>query len=522
MDSLSGFHPVEYIGRAVKYYLGSNTGLVHEYVDYNVQNGIKYYYALVAYDGGSIKFGIPPSETQAVISRDPITGELKYDVNTAGVTPGPPASGIDSAQAGIGGLPTQVVGDATGKIGVLILNNSTVEDKLYKIYFPDSTVYNVLDSTGVEDKFTANDTVYVDLSRQNIEEDSFQLLDSGGNPVDTSKYFVNYEFGRIKGQNGGLPKGEVFQAKYRYYPVYKSTNIHGEDANDAFNGLRVFVLSDPLAIDYKTSGFINDNNVNLQDTLMFPPVAGAPKVKYRANWEIRWTGMDTTADGKWVNPGDTVITNLGSVKIVCPFKIVNVTENVPAEYLLFVPTGTKNLTRWNLKYAILLRPTNAKGTTTSYQVQFSLPSDSNVTPVYPKAGDVFAVNTTKPFQAGDTYLFKTQKSGFQQQEASQGLDNIYVVPNPYVAYSIAESPSNFSDARGDRQIQFRNLPPKCTIRIYTITGELVQTINKDDNTSMATWDLLSYEGERIAYGVYIYHVDAPGIGQKIGRLAIIK
>ncbi len=522
VDSLSGFHPVEYIGRAVKYYLGNNTGLVHQYVDSTVQNGITYYYGLVAYDGGSIKFGIPPSETQAVISRDPITGKLKYDVNTAGVTPGPPANGIDSAQVGIGGQPTQVIGDATGKINVQVLNNLAVGDRLFKIYFPDSTVYSVLDSTGIEEQFTAKDTVYVDLSHQNIEEGSFQILDSGGNPVDTSKYFVNYEFGRIKGQNGGLPNGEVFQVKYRYYPVYKSIKIHGEDGNDTFDGMRVFVKTDALALDYKTSGFINNDQVNLRDTLMFPPVAGAPKVKYRADWEIRWLGMDTTSDGQWVNPGDTVITNLGNVKIICPFKIVNITENVPAEYLLFVPTGTKNLTRWNLKYAILLRPTNAKGTTTSYQVQFSLPADTNAAPVYPKAGDVFAVNTTKPFQAGDTYLFKSQKAEFQQQAATQGLDNIYVVPNPYVAYSIAENPSNFSDARGNRQIQFRNLPPKCTIRIYTITGELVQTINKDDNTSMATWDLLSYEGERIAYGVYIYHVDAPGVGEKIGRIAIIK
>ncbi len=76
--------------------------------------------------------------------------------------------------------------------------------------------------------------------------------------------------------------------------------------------------------------------------------------------------------------------------------------------------------------------------------------------------------------------------------------------------------------RGDRELQFRNLPPKCTIRIYTITGELVDTIEKDDLTSMASWDLLSSEGMRIAYGVYIYHVDIPGVGEKIGRFGVIK
>ncbi len=100
--------------------------------------------------------------------------------------------------------------------------------------------------------------------------------------------------------------------------------------------------------------------------------------------------------------------------------------------------------------------------------------------------------------------------------------NIYVVPNPYVAYSTSEEPGRSTTLRGDRDLQFRNLPPKCTIRIYTLLGELVQTIEKDDLTSLAHWDLLSNEGQRIAYGIYIYHVDAPEVGEFIGRIAVIK
>ena len=76
--------------------------------------------------------------------------------------------------------------------------------------------------------------------------------------------------------------------------------------------------------------------------------------------------------------------------------------------------------------------------------------------------------------------------------------------------------------RDDRRIEFRNLPPKCTIRIYNIVGEFVDEIIKDDTNNFATWDLLSFESQEIAYGVYIYHVDAPGIGEKIGRFGVIK
>ena len=60
--------------RGVKYYLGDNSGLQHEYVDSTVQNGITYYYAVVAYDHGSPD--LPPTETQSVIQQDPLTGEL--------------------------------------------------------------------------------------------------------------------------------------------------------------------------------------------------------------------------------------------------------------------------------------------------------------------------------------------------------------------------------------------------------------------------------------------------------------
>jgi hypothetical protein len=83
-------------------------------------------------------------------------------------------------------------------------------------------------------------------------------------------------------------------------------------------------------------------------------------------------------------------------------------------------------------------------------------------------------------------------------------------------------PGTSATRRGEYRLQFRNLPPRCTIRIYTIVGELVQTIQKDDYNSFADWDLLTNEGHRLAYGVYIFHVDVPDVGQKIGRFAVIK
>jgi hypothetical protein len=36
------------------------------------------------------------------------------------------------------------------------------------------------------------------------------------------------------------------------------------------------------------------------------------------------------------------------------------------------------------------------------------------------------------------------------------------------------------------------------------------------------WNMLSKDGQEISYGVYVYHVEAPGVGEKIGKFAVIK
>ncbi len=527
IDSLKGYHPVEYAGRAVKYYVGDNTGLVHKYVDSTVTNGINYYYAVVAYDGGTDE--IPPSENKAVILRDPITGELTFDPNTVQVTPGPLGAGVEKAEAGVNGqpIPAEWV-NSTGEINIEVLEDLEVKEKLYSIDFLEPELYNVLDSTGVTDEITSKDTVFVDLSKKNIQLESVQVFDAGNNLVDPSKYFVNPGFGKIRGtSSGSFPAGEKFTVKYRYYPVYQSTLVNSEDGNPAFDGLKVYVQKDELALDVENSGWAPTADVNVRDSLQYDPngnYPGSPKTLYRADWEVRWNDLDTLADGSWANVGSRAwapLTGLSDT-VDCPFVIWNITEDVPANFFVVEQKDTKGNGRWDWGDGIILRATNAGPTESSYYLEFSLPSDSNVTPKLPKAGDVYTVRTRKPFLKGDKYTFETKPVKFSGAKAKPQLENVYVVPNPYVAYSIAEEPGRSADKRGDKVIQFRNLPPTCTIRIYTITGELVQTIEKDDMSNMATWDLLSFEGQRVAYGVYIYHVDAPGVGEKIGRFALIK
>ena len=362
------------------------------------------------------------------------------------------------------------------------------------------------------------------MRNKNIVANSIKVYDANGNLIPASSYETNPAFGRIKGSSfNALPAGQVFKVEYSYYPVFNSSLVNNEDANPTFNGMKVFVKNDALAIDAENTKFIGDVDVNITSAIRTGAQLPGVFQNYRADWEIRWLNLDTLANGKWANIGDTALTTQFA-PAVAPFNIINTTENVKGEFLIQenIPALRGN-GQWDFGETIVLRPTNAAGVAVTYGILFNKSTDSTVTTdKLPKNGDVFKIVTTKPFKVGDKYMFESKKSEFVAADPASIIEDIYVVPNPYVGYSPAEEPGRTIGRRGERVLQFRNLPPTCTIRIYTITGELVQTINKDDQTSMATWDLLSFEGQRISYGVYIYHVDIPGVGEKIGRIGVIK
>ncbi|MFN4111862.1 MAG: hypothetical protein ACK4G1_06265, partial [Ignavibacteria bacterium] len=109
--------------------------------------------------------------------------------------------------------------------------------------------------------------------------------------------------------------------------------------------------------------------------------------------------------------------------------------------------------------------------------------------------------------------------------AKSRLDNIIVVPNPYVVVNDIEPTNKLpGQNRGERRIYFENLPPECTIRIFTLAGELVQTIYHSSSLENGRefWNLLNRDGFGVAYGIYFAHIDAPGIGEKLLKFAIIK
>ena len=529
VNTWSGLHPVEYLGRGVKYNVGINSGLVHEYVDSSVTNGKTYYYAVASYDHGfdSLGVALPPTESQIAITKDPVTGELKFDQNTVSVIPGPLASGQLTAIVDNNFKPQRVTGISTGSMTVKVFDNYQVIDGAkYNIDFraPNGkVVYDVQSLSFTTEKFTSRDTIYVPLSHKNLISSSVVVKDAAGATVPPASYRIDVPGGRIRGvAPGSLVKDAVYTITYQYYTVFESNRLNQEDDNPVFDGVRLYVQDVPLGIDSLNSGWAVVNNTNLLHRVHKPiALPTAPFRPAPLDFEIRWNKTDTLANGKWAFPGDTLLNNSGRKVVVCPFKIVNVTDT--SSFRVLVALATDSMWRPGREIVFVTPPKySPQQQPIPVMVSVTYTAPAGIPLILPTQGNVFDVKSSKPFAAGDRYTFSTMASKFDAGTATSMLDAISVVPNPYVAYSNLEMPGPTSQRRGENKLQFRNLPPQCTIRIYSMVGELVDTIIKDDANSYADWRILSYEGQRLAYGVYIYHVEVPGVGEKIGRLALIK
>lgn len=544
INEYEGLSSIEYAGRGVRYDLGRNTGLVHAFVDSNnVTNGVTYFYAVTSYDHGDENAQISPTESQRTIQRDAVTRQFTFDVNTAMAVPGPPAQGFMGPGLVSGdNIAIQESGDATGEVTVEFLNPLEVADlKRYEVHFDtldsaEEVSYSVIDVEPVTQDFTARDTLFVSLNAGTpIHDENLAVSDASGATVDPSRYIIDYSGARIAGASpGSLPAGQTFSITYQKVPVLNSTSLSGEDDNPVYEGVRVFVSDretalSPLSTEGGKSGFktvVTGTNFSDEWTTIGPAGVGTPQ-PYPSDFEMRFVDYDTTATGDLVNPADSTARALGGVRT--PFQIIDLETGERIDFFINEVSGLRNR-RWDWQETVvLIRPNADQFTQTTYQVKFSPPvdtlADSSVVvqdPVYPGEGDAFLFFSEKPFGEGDVYAYETRAADFSQAQGESLLDEVIVVPNPYISFSTAEIAGVRPGDRDDRRLEFRNLPPRCTIRIYTITGELVDTIEKDNSLSYATWDLLSFESQQIAYGVYIYHLDAPGIGTKIGRIGVIK
>jgi hypothetical protein len=109
---------------------------------------------------------------------------------------------------------------------------------------------------------------------------------------------------------------------------------------------------------------------------------------------------------------------------------------------------------------------------------------------------------------------------------------VYVYPNPYRIDGNYRSEGYEGRAQSDRdvdrtrRINFANLPPKCTIRVYSLDGDFVREIvhDFDPDDPLAnhdTWDLITRNFQQAVSGLYYWTVEDDNGHTQIGKLVII-
>ncbi len=475
-DSIYGFFPGTYNG--VHFYLGDNSGLVHSYIDSsNIINGQTYYYALCSFDNGWIPpipaEGVTERYIHSVLYESVLPTECSFDIkidmlndvkshspNCAIVTPKAPAAGYVAPD--IGGSVVHYGPQSNARIRYEIFNPLELVDGRYRL--------------------------------------EFSYPDSGWRSMPWYRI--------VRRNEGGEGEDEV-------QPLRQCERLDEETVY--FDGLIV-------KIKFDTSHAILSNGWRGGSVCRLPAVISAePSLEELAvnlDFDIVFTeGISDTA----------FRTSRYSKIIPVPFYIY--CPNL-GERLRFAVVDNNNNGKWEVTEPIRLvfgwkrgkKPAMGyRNFWYSWRVEFTPPADAKEV-VGPVAGDVFEVRMHVPPLEGEVYEFSSEKARFDVGKAKSELDRIAVVPNPYIVTELWEPSSPYLAGRGPMAIHFIHLPPRCTIRIYTVQGYLVDTIEHESelNDGMAVWDVMSKDNMHIAPGNYIYHVQAPNVGNKIGRFVVIK
>lgn len=104
--------------------------------------------------------------------------------------------------------------------------------------------------------------------------------------------------------------------------------------------------------------------------------------------------------------------------------------------------------------------------------------------------------------------------------AAPSLGKVYVVPNPLV---VTNNIGRGSDPRGEitDRLQFFGLTKRCTIRIFSYSGQLIQTIEHDRDSYGNPWYQISRNNQLLASGVYFFVVEDEGGATSRGKFVVI-
>jgi hypothetical protein len=491
------------------YYLGEETGIVHKYVDTAVVPGQRYFYAVCSYDCGDDTLNIYPAENSKYVYITS-TGGITIDDNTGYITPGKPPIGYMSANADSLVKDSTFLGTGSGWIE--IVDDRLIRDKNeYKVAFRDTTVQKITKDWSLID-LTSPDTLVVVSTNDTIfaKPDSIVTIPSGVEMTRNGKAFMSDTNFYIATYDTLVKQDTLF---------YGNTPIQ--------HGFRVQLLNDTSIMKDSLRSYLDGGTSTPAPTYLFDrfvwtttgPGVAYNGIKMPYDYTIEFYPDTVDSQGQVMRSiADTLYPNTSSNRI--PAKTVNfkIYNRSTKQYINFVTwkTGTVS-TVHNIYF--------------KEQVGDSIKRTWRVNIYYTTAnaplerGGRLYLSTFKPFSHTDYYAFTTHGARIDNVVAKNQLNMIKVVPNPYVVANALEPAllSTQTSGRGERILRFTYVPPGSTISIYTVRGDLVATLHQDDlYIGDVKWNLRTSENLDAAYGVYIYYLEAPGIGTKTGKFALIK
>lgn len=527
IDTITGFADFGEIN-GVEYYLGDDTGIKHYYIDEDVDNGRTYYYVLVAYDYGlpDVGDGISPSENSFVLSLDESEDVVDISKNVAIVKPQQFAAGYVSPNITVN---EDVITLGSSKVQPnIIVDNEINPSHTYRVYFDVDTVSYLRLTEKVRHPA---DALYINSG--------FRIYDATeDNTLVYSEDARNYSGENIQYDSFTNPGG----TKYEFSRINNTLLTSG-----MFEGLQIQIqnaiyLSE---INSEKTGWVNGDSplvtkINTNESIYFP-----------WQYQIVFTGNNNeyttlTNSTKKINDSENTVIGPAEILLGQSFNFYVINKSLPTESGEFerldLVVHDKNMNdQFDMDSdEILVGYTVLSGSKyywagTIFTIDFSEAFASNNLPT---ADNVYQVDFLRPFTSDDYVEFTVlPQNELDEDNLAETMKDIKVVPNPYIMTNSLEPALTNYQLNQKRQLMFTNIPAQCVIKIYTVSGFLVDEIivensissrssEWDTNSSSngtAFWDLKTREGLDVASGYYIYHVESTQTGDTFaGKFAVIK
>ena len=539
VDGISGSYPMN--DPEVFYNLGTESGLNYTFIDENIINGYEYWYTVTAYDG-------PDDWAGAIV--DPMENSKSKNANIPNdntVSLIPQEKPANYYPGGVTNVTHE--GSSTAKLSTIEANPFMVE---------------MLGQTEV----TEDDLVSKGYTYQIDFHTSIDTVDSSDtDPMnwDTTlvRYWsmVNLSSGDTIINNETDINSEVQYVVDGFMPSFSSAVWEIQNADSAV--LTAFDTTSASSIPFENFGHPSADQANWKSYIQTLPSNFIDSIGLDPLISDLWNDLELrfTQDGS-IASYYNILTLYGMQDIdtiIVPFELWDVENNIQLNIAAYQLTGTTkpegNI--WDLDSIMAIDSLYIGGMLaldTSWAYGYTLNTGFQFIPGYsdyaPEQKLHYATDTDKMgwvinwdmensfFNFGDYYRifisnplipnsdrFTIETTSDQYTLNKGDLNRIKVVPNPFVVSS------KFEQSSFVKELQFTHLPTECVIRIYNTAGDLIQLLEHNPTSpgyrgpSVEAWNLMTYNNQDVAFGVYIFHVVSGGFksgAEFKGKFAVIK